>query len=78
MKLSKRTSGHFFLFLLLGIIIGSLSWELLERIITLTGSTFTLAVGPIGFDTGVLEVWMQISPGTFLGAGAGLFLFKKA
>jgi len=76
MKLSKRTSGHFILFIALGIIIGSLCWELLERVIALSGRNLNLAVGPVGFNVDVLEVWIKINPGSFIGFLGTFFLFR--
>ena len=77
MKLSKRTSSHFILFIVLGLVIGSLCWELIERLISLSGRTFSLALDPVGFDAGVLQVWLKINPGSFLGAVFGFLLFRR-
>ncbi len=77
MKLSKRTSGHFLRLLILGIVLGTLFWELLEKIIALSGGALSLSVGPVGFDTGVLAVRLIINPGSFLGALGGYALFRR-
>ena len=77
MKLSKRTSSHFILFIVLGLIIGSLCWELIERLVSLSGTTIDLALDPVGFDAGVLQVWLKINPGSLLGAAFGFLLFRR-
>ena len=77
MKFNKKTSKHFFLFLVLGIIIGSLCWELLERLIALSGYDLNLTAGPVGIDAGVLEVRLMVNPGSLLGGACGYLLFRR-
>ena len=77
MKLTKKNRSSFVLFLLLGILIGSLSWEVLERIVALTGRRMELSIGPVGFDLNVLSVWIRLNPGSFLGAVGGILLFTR-
>ncbi|MBN2050094.1 MAG: hypothetical protein JW760_06590 [Spirochaetales bacterium] len=77
MKLTKRTRGHFILLLFLGILAGTMIWELLERFIALSGHPLDLTVGPLGFDAGVLEVWLSLNPGSPLGGIAGYLLFRR-
>lgn len=77
MKLSKRTLGHFLRLVFLGLAVGTLAWELLERIIALGGAEFNLSTGPVGFDAGVVALWFEINPGSPIGALAGWLLFRR-
>jgi len=77
MKLIKKHVGAFLLLVLLGIFIGTLAWDILERIFAQAGLPFSLETGPIGFDIGVLSVYMKINPGSFLGAAGGILLFRS-
>ena len=75
MKLSSRNRSTFLAFLGLGILIGTLGWEVLERIVVQLGFELELGIGPIGFDLSVLSVYMKVNPGTFIGLLGGIFLF---
>jgi hypothetical protein len=77
MKLIKKHVGAFLLLVLLGIFIGTLAWDIIERIFAQAGLPFSLETGPIGFDIGVLSVYMKINPGSFLGAAGGILLFRS-
>ena len=77
MKLSKKSRSVFLLILFLSLLIGTLSWEILERIIALTGRRMDLSIGPVGFDIGVLSLWLRLNPGSFLGTVAGILLFIR-
>ena len=61
----------------MGIVIGSLCWEILERLITMSGINLNLSVGPVGFDISVLSLYLKINPGSFIGAAGIWFLIKK-
>jgi len=58
-----------------GVLIGSLAWEVLERILARFGVQPGLSLGPIGFDLDVLAFSLVLNPGTILGALGGLLLF---
>ena len=77
MKLSQKYLKYLYLFIILGIVIGSLCWEILERILSAAGLNLDLNAGPVGFDISVLSVYLKINPGSFLGAAGGWFLIKK-
>ena len=77
MKTSKKNLRGASLLILAGIVLGTLGWELLERILSYGGIDIQLGVGPVGFDIGVLAMELFINPGTFLGAAAGFILFKR-
>jgi hypothetical protein len=76
MKLNSRTRGAFVTFVLLGILIGSLAWEVLERVLLELGLELSVGVGPVGFDLSVLALYLRINPGTLLGALGGVLLFS--
>jgi hypothetical protein len=76
MKLTARNRGTFLLFLGVGLLVGSLTWELLERLLAAFGTELRLGVGPVGFDLSVLAVSLVVNPGTLLGALGGLVLFR--
>ena len=75
--MTKKSRGTFAGILALGIIIGTLAWELLERLITLTGRDFSLSAGPLGLDLRVISVMFMVNPGTLLGVVAALLLFRR-
>jgi len=77
MKLTKKNRATLVTILLLGLLIGTLSWEVLERIVALSGKTMDLSVGPVGFDVHAVSIWIRVNPGSFLGAIAGILLFNR-
>ena len=76
MKLSSKNLGVLWIFLFLGLVIGSLAWEVLERLLNQVGMEVALSIGPIGFDLSVLALSLEINPGSFAGLVAGFLLFK--
>jgi hypothetical protein len=76
MKLSSKNRSTFVSFLGLGFLIGTLAWEVLERIFLQVGIDLALGIGPVGFDLSVLSVFIKINPGTFIGILGGIFLFR--
>jgi hypothetical protein len=76
MKLTSRNRSTFLAFLGLGLLVGTLGWEVLERIVLQMGFQLELGVGPVGFDLSVLSVFIKINPGTFIGVLGGIFLFR--
>ena len=76
MKLTSKTIGPFVLFLLMGLFIGSVAWEIIERLLAVAGLSLSLSIGPIGFDLRVIAVWLRINPGSLLGAAGGILLFR--
>ena len=77
MKLTTKTLGSFLLFLLLGLVIGSVAWEIVERLVNAAGLSLSLSIGPVGFDLRVLAVWVRLNPGSFLGAAGGIILWRS-
>ena len=77
MKITQKYLKYLYLFIILGIVIGSLCWEILERLIAVTGVNLNLSTGPVGFDISVLSVYLKINPGSFIGAAGGWFLIKR-
>ena len=63
-------------FLILGFLIGTLGWEVLERIVLQMGFELALGIGPVGFDLSVLSFFVKINPGSFIGVISGIFLFR--
>jgi hypothetical protein len=60
-------------------VIGSLAWEVLERVLSQLGIDFSLAMQePLQlFDLYVLAITFRANPGTLLGAFGGVFLFTR-
>lgn len=77
MKLIKKHLGTFLLLAFLGMFIGTLAWDIVERIFAQAGLPFSLETGPIGFDIGVVSFYIRINPGSFLGAAGGILLFRS-
>jgi hypothetical protein len=76
MRLTGRNRWTFLSFLGAGLLVGGLTWELLERVLAAFGLEIHLGVGPVGFDLSVLAVSLVVNPGTLLGAVGGLVLFR--
>lgn len=77
MKLSAKTLPVFLRILLLFLVIGTLTWEIVERVVALAGGTLDLSVGPVGFDVDVIAFWIAANPGTLLGIVPALLLFRR-
>jgi hypothetical protein len=77
MKLSSKNRGSFGLLLALGALIGSLAWEVLERLLTLLGRDVALGIGPLAIDLVVVSVSLLINPGTLLGLLGGFLIFRS-
>ncbi len=77
MKLTKKNRPTLVLIVFLGLLIGTLTWELLEQIIAFSGTALDLSIGPVGFDLEVIAVWIEINPGSFLGCVGGVLLFTR-
>ena len=76
MKLNSRNRSTFLLFLGLGFLIGSLAWEVFERILGLLGVGLSLAAGPVSLDLSVIAVAVQVNPGSIRGVIGGALLFR--
>ena len=76
MKLTGRNRSTLAQFICLGFLIGSLAWELFERIMVHSGLELALGIGPIGFDLLVLSFYFKINPGSFFGLIGGFLLFR--
>lgn len=61
--------------LVLGTLIGSLAWEVLERLLALLGREVALGIGPLEFDLVVISVSLLVNPGTILGLLGGILIF---
>jgi len=76
MKLSKKNRSFLFTFVGLGILIGSLTWELLERALSQAGFNLSLGIGPVGLDLAVFSFSLLINPGTLFGIAGSILLFR--
>jgi len=76
-KLIKKNLQPFLIFLFLGLLIGTLSWDIVEMLIRMTGANFSLQAGPIGFDLEVISFYFKINPGSLMGAAGGILLFRS-
>ncbi len=63
--------------ILLGFLVGTLAWEIVERLVALTGRAMELSIGPIGFDVRAVSVWIRVNPGSFLGTVSALLLLQR-
>ncbi len=62
--------------LVFGAVVGSLGWEVVERIIRAAGSSFSLTLTtPIVLDVHVLALTLRPNLGTLLGGIGGVVLF---
>lgn len=77
MKLTAKNLPVFTRITLLCLVIGTLAWEILERILVLAGANLDLSVGPVGFDIQVLALWVMVNPGTLIGILPAILLFRR-
>lgn len=77
MKVSKKTLSTLIWVLFLSLVIGTVAWEILERVLALAGVAVSLSVGPVGFDAYVLAVSLRLNPGSLAGLVAGFLLFRR-
>ncbi len=75
MKLNAGTVVGITLFCLAA---GTLTWEIIEQFAEhVTGVSPQLAVGPYGFDIGVLAIWIRLNPGSVLGIPIAIVLLRR-
>jgi len=76
MKLTRKNTISMVCFLLLWLLIGSLAWELLERLLSSGGIVMFSSTLKLGFDLSVISFYFKINPGSFFGLLFGVLLFK--
>ena len=67
MKVTAKNLPSVVRVVLLCIVVATLFWELLARLLLAAGIDLSLSVGPVGFDVYVLAVSLRANPGTILG-----------
>lgn len=77
MKLSSKNLPLLIRILALCMLVGTLTWELIERLLLLAGVELQLAVGPVGFDIEVIVLSVMANPGTVVAILPGILLFRK-
>ena len=77
MKLTAKNLPVLLRILLLCLVIGTLAWELVERLLELAGVTLDLSVGPVGFDIEVIALSVMANPGTLIAIVPAVLLFRK-
>ena len=77
MKLTVKTLPVLGRLSVLSMLVGTLAWELVERVLALAGISLSLGVGPIGFDIRVVAVTLIANPGTIAGLVPAILLFRK-
>jgi len=77
MKLTSKSLSTLVILIVLVGVAGTLSWEILERLLALFSFPLDLRVGPIGFDTGILSMHMLVNPGTIAGGIVGYRMFRR-
>jgi hypothetical protein len=76
MVFNKKSVISFFGLLFLGCLIGSLAWEIVERIVNVAGTALSLSLAsPLSLDLHVVAVSFRPNIGSILGAVAGIVLF---
>lgn len=63
--------------LLLACLVGTLGWDLVERIVQGSGLSLSLQAGPVGFDIGVIQFYLRVNPGTLLGIPGGFLVYRR-
>lgn len=77
MKFNKKNLGHLVLLLIMGLVIGTLAWELIAKILESFSIDAAFAIGPVGFDINVLVFYIKINPGSVIGIITGILLFRR-
>ena len=81
MKLLKKNLSIIIAFSIIGILIGSLSWEILERIINMISgnNNFTISIkNPIQLlDIYILSISFRANPGSLIGFICSLIIMGK-
>lgn len=77
MKLNSKNRATFASIVILAMVIGTLSWEIIERILTVAGLPIDLSVGPLQLDAYVVAVTLRPNPGTVIGVFPGIALFRR-
>lgn len=77
MKYSRKNRPILLKMLLLGGLIGTFAWDLLERIAHIAEVPLHIAVGPVGFDLHVISFYLYLNPGTLFGIIAAVILFRR-
>lgn len=77
MKITRKTLSNLTFILIFCMLIGSLGWEVLERILVMFGVEWDLSIGPLGFDLHALALYVRINPGSVAGLAGGFLFFKS-
>ncbi len=77
MKLTARTLPLLGRIAVFSMLVGTLAWELVERLLALSGISLSIGVGPIGFDIRVIALTLIANPGTIVGLVPAIVLFRK-
>ena len=77
MKLTAKNLPAFLRVLVLCLVIGTLAWELVERLLELAGVSLDLSVGPVGFDIEVVALSVMANPGTLIAIVPAVLLFRR-
>jgi hypothetical protein len=77
MKLNGKNLPTFMRLFFICIVVATIAWELVERLLALGGVSLDLSLGPIGFDIQVIAFSLQVNPGTLLGIIPAIILFKR-
>jgi hypothetical protein len=78
MKLTAKNLPVLTRLLVLCMVIGTLAWEIVERLLALAGVALDLSVGPVGFDIEVIALSVMANPGTLIGIVPAILLFRRA
>ncbi len=77
MKLIRKNLAPLVVIVFLGLLIGTLAWDIVERILSEAGFPISLSTRPIGFDIGVISFFFRVNPGSFLGIAGAVLLFRS-
>ncbi len=77
MKYTKKNRPVLVKIIFLALLIGTFTWDLLERTLNLMNIPLHIALGPIGFDLHVVSCYLYINPGSLLGIIAAVILFRR-
>ena len=77
-KLNSKNRSTLLILVALSMIIGTVAWEIIERILSMAGATIDLTVGPLELDVYVISIALRPNPGTLLGIVPGVALFRRA
>jgi hypothetical protein len=76
-KLNGKNLPVFIRLFFICVVVSTIAWELIERLLAIGGLALDLSLGPVGFDIQVIAFSLQVNPGTLIGIVPAIILFRR-